>query len=431
MKNIFRTVGFGLAIVAFSAINGFAQGNPCEDPFETKDGEYQKFKKALKLKPPAKTLSLEDLKTAEQVGTSFTSRYGACADLKPIIDYINGKLPAIKEEIIEKERFIKFNKGVTDKIWSDAFSAGKEIIAANQNKPISLDVAIVLSLIGYDQASEKNDSFNGDTVMLAETVIKKIDAGMTSEKYGAFGKYELKTKDYPDGKQNSLGWMNYIIGYIKTVRQDNKKDGLPYYYKAATKYNSVVKTYPDLFVTFGSHYLTELKKIDKERVRIFEENGKKENEQTLAMWDLEKGYFDRAIDAYARAYKLADAIEKAAKPEQKTAAKTYKDNLYKALGDIYKERFDKTDGLDAHIAAQLTKPMPDPATEVQPVKEVVPTTTTTSTTTTTTTKPTTDTTKPTTTPTNTTTKPTSNTTTTKPSSSTKPKKPVTKKKSGR
>lgn len=420
MKNIFRAVGFGLAVIAFSAISGFAQTDPCEDAFEVKDAEYQKFRAAIKA-----PLTIEKLETAVAVGTSFNTKYGTCKDTEAVVKYINDKMPVVKDTLADMKRKKKFNDGISNKNWADAFSAGKEIITIEANKPSSLDVAIVLALAGYDLSAEKNDTYNNDTLAMAETVIKKIESNMVSEKYGAFGKYELKTKDYPDGKANALGWMNYIIGYIKGERQNNKKEGLAYYYKAVTKYNSAVKTFPELYLAIGNSYVTEIQRLDAERVKEFEANGKKENEKTLAMWDLEKGYFDRAIDAYARAYKIAGDIERSAPADKKAAAKNYKDTLYKALGGFYKERFDKTDGLDAHITAVLSKPMPDPSTEVQPVKEVAPATTTTgSTTTPTTTNPTTNTTtKPTTTPTNTTTKPNSSTTT--------PKKPVTKKKSSR
>lgn len=45
-------------------------------------------------------------------------------------------------------------------------------------------------------------------------------------------------------------------------------------------------------------------------------NENKENDETLAMWALERGYIERAIDAYARAHKLV-----AAKKPEDTANK--------------------------------------------------------------------------------------------------------------
>lgn len=424
MKNIFRVVGFGLAIVAFSAINGFAQtANSCEDAYEVKDGEYKKFRELIKT-----PVTLEKAKSALQVGESFNTKYAECEDTKPVVEYIKGKIPAIKDFIRITERNNKFDNGVKTKNWSDAFSAGKQIVSEEAAKPVSLDVALTLAQIGYDRAYEKNDTYNADATAMAQTAIQKLESGMVSTTFGLFA-YPLKNKE------NALGWMNYIIGYVKFIRQNDQKGALANFYKAAAKHNSDVKNFAELYQMLGIYYFTEVQKIDAERVKKFEANGNKENEETLAMWDLEKGYFERAIDAYARAHKIATASETTAKPERKPAAKAYKDGLYKDLQGLYQERFDKLDGLDKFIAAQLAKPLPDPTSEVQPIKEVVPTTTTTSTTTNPTTKPTNTTTKPTTNPSNTTTKPTTNTTkpttnTTKPSGSTKTK-PTTKKKSGR
>lgn len=422
MKNIFRAIGFGAALTAFSAIGVFAQANPCDDPFETKNAEYLKFRELIKI-----PYSIEKLDNAVTVGNNFTTKYATCEETKEVAKYITDKMPAVKDILVDMKRNKKFNDGVVNKVWADAFSAGKEIVAIKSDKPISLDVSIVLAKIGYDliYAEKPDDTYLNDTILMAETALKKMDT-MTSEKYGAFGAYEFKTKTYSDGKQNAQGWMNYIIGYAKYYRQKNMKEALPYMFKAATKYNSEVKTYPEISQDIGNYYVAELLKLDDERKKMVEANDKKDNEQTLALWDLEKGYMERAIDAYARAYNLQKTYEATAAPADKESAKKYKETLYTRLKGLYEQRFEKPAGLDAYIATQLTKPMPDPTTEVKPVKEVAPTTTTSSTTTTNTTKPTTTnttTTKPTTTPT-TTTKPTGTTTTT-------PKKPTTKKKSGR
>ena len=56
--------------------------------------------------------------------------------------------------------------------------------------------------------------------------------------------------------------------------------------------------------------LEEAIRIDGERDAKVKEAGNKDTEETLAMLGLQKGYADRAIDAYARAYKLAKANTK-------------------------------------------------------------------------------------------------------------------------
>lgn len=405
MKNIFRVIGFALAVVAFSAISGLAQ-SPCDDPFETKQAEYQKFRDNIK--PP---FVLEKLKAAETGGTNFVTRYKDCEDMKPFVDFINGKMPAVKDTIFKLEVIDPFNNAVKTKDWNTAFIKGKKYIEVKSAEPSSLDVALVLATIGYDRAVEKTDTFNNDTLTLAKLAMDKMKAGMVSTKYGLFTTYEYKTKE------NALGWMNYIIGYITYARQDKKKEALPFLYATAMSGAAEPKGYPELYTALGDYYRAEALKIDKDRLAKFEANEKKDNDETLAMWALEKGYLDRTLDAYARAYKLASANAKT------PAAIEYKNKIYTLLKDIYQFRFDKTDGLDAYLATLVNKPLPDPTMEVKPVKEETPATTTTTSSTTNTTTTNTTTTKPNST-TNTTTKPTN--TTTNPSTTTKPTTNTTK-----
>ncbi|MCV5824817.1 hypothetical protein OFN33_30645, partial [Escherichia coli] len=75
-----------------------------------------------------------------------------------------------------------------------------------------------------------------------------------------------------------------------------------------------------------------------------------------------------ALDAYSRAYTLAK--------DTTAAAKAYKKQLYDRLTDLYKRRFDKTEGIDAWVTTATAKPLPDPTSPVQPVIDEEPTTTT-------------------------------------------------------
>jgi len=423
MKNIFRVIGFGLALIAFGTLSGYAQTNPCDDEYEVKDGEYQKFRTAIR-----GDLTLEKLRTALQVGKGYAEKYKDCDDTKDVVKYINGKLPAIQKEHDRLDRYDRFDKASKAKNWNDLFSVGKEIIAAEPAEPISLDAALALATVGFDRATiDKVDTFNGDTISMAELAIRKLESGMTSTNYGVPGIGVYKTKDYADGKENSLGWMNYTIGFIKYVRQKNTKDALPYLYKAATKYNSFTKKISPIYEMIAVYYTDELIKIDTKRNELIAANGNKDNDETLAMWNLERGYIERAIDAYARARAIAPDADKA--------------RIYNEIKELYQSSFKKTDGIDTYIASLTSKPFVDPMTAVQPVKEETPATTTTTATssTTTTTTDSSTTAKPTTNSTNTA-KPTSTTnsttkpaTTTKPTSSTTtPKKTTTvKKKSSR
>jgi hypothetical protein len=172
--------------------------------------------------------------------------------------------------------------------------------------------------------------------------------------------------------------MNYTVGFITYYRQgkDNpakKKEALPYFYKA-TQYNSLNKTNPFVYQTIGAWYLDEAIKIDTDRKAKITAAGDKDTDETLAMLANQKGYADRAIDAYARAYKFAKDD-----PKQK---KEYTDNLYSRLKELYTFRYEgKIEGIDQFVATVQNKPMPDPTTAITPVKEETPAATTTTSTT--------------------------------------------------
>lgn len=429
MKTIFRLSVFSLVIAAFtavSAVSAFAQ-NPCEDAYEVKNPLYEDFRKnnANTQKSPR---TMEKAKLAIQKGEEFVSKYGTCEADKAVVDFIKGKLPELKAYVGDKEMFDRFNNSIADikTVNADvAFESGKQIMSAKPD--LAFDVAIVLAQVGFDNSIKTPpvDRYNGEAINFAKRAIKDIEGGKTSEGYGA-KVYSLaildanRKVDAAKSKQNALGWLNYIVASIMYYNQQQKKEAVPYFYQT-TKFESPFKNKPDVYQAIGAWYLEELVKMDTKRLEIVKANADKDNEESLAIWALEKGYADRAIDAYARAHKLAKA-DTTSKPE-------YTKGLYEKLQGLYKLRFDKTDGMDAYIATVVNQPMPDPATTVAPVvEETKPATTTTGATTTpTTTKPTVDTT---TKPATTTTKPATDATT-KPTSTTTTKTTTTKKKGTR
>ena len=73
---------------------------------------------------------------------------------------------------------------------------------------------------------------------------------------------------------------------------------------------------------------------------------------------------ERSLDAYSRAYNVAD--------EKLPAEKKIKDDVYRSLQVLYEQRFGKKDGLDAYISAASKNPLPDPTTAVLPVSDPEP-----------------------------------------------------------
>lgn len=418
MKTIFRVLALGI-FTAAAAVSSFAQ-DACADTFEVKTALYQKFKDGLRT---AKTSA--EVKTVLDTGKEFVSKYGACEDSKAVVDYINKKIPDVQvayDKISLTDRFNNSIKDPKNVNASEAFATGKEFIAKNPD--LMLDSAIVLASIGYDNSAKATpiNTYNSDAVNYAKMAIQQIESGKTSKTYGAYG-YSFAVKDAQGkidpvkSKENALAYMNYYIASILYYNQNMKKDALPYFYKAS-QYNASVKDKPGVYQAIGAWYLEELLAMDAKRLEKVKANGDQENDETKAMFAMEKGYADRAIDAYARAYKLASA-------DPKTDA-AYKTGLYEKLQGLYKLRFDKTDGIDAYVSTVMSKPMPNPLTAVTPVADETPATTSSTTTPTTTTTTTNPSTKPPTTNNTTTTKPsTTSTTTNKPTASTMTKTTTT------
>jgi hypothetical protein len=393
MKTISKVLMCGVILTASSAVttNVYAQ-DACAD-VDAKQALYKKytdnFDKAIELR-----------KTAVEAGKEYMSKYGACKDDAEQVTYFKTAVPALEAGIKKaaddaanaakgaatQALYTRFDTAVKGTKVDEIFASGKEVLAKESDTPTALDVTLVMASVGFDQASLKtpNNTYNNDAVNYAKTAIQKIESGKVSPNFGAY-QYEYKNKEFADGKNNALGWMNYTVGYIMYNRQNQKKEALPYLYKS-TQLNSATKNFPESYRQIGAWYLDEAIRIDTERTDKIKAAGNKDTEETLALLGTQKGYAERAIDAYARAYKIAGASPQ--------TAKEYKDALYTKLKELYVFRYDgKTDGIDAFVAGVMSKPMPDPLSSVTPVT-VTPAATTTTTTSTTETTPASDTTAP-------------------------------------
>ncbi len=376
MKTIFRFLALGILMTVFSAVtvtSSFAQDQAAEKAalYKTYMDNYDKPE-------------IEKIETAIKAAKEYVEKFGANAADKEQVDYFKTAVPELEKSVaqikqakgdaekakVKQALFTRFDKGVkgtngkADPV--ETYAAGKEIIAQD---PDFVDVILVLGSVGFDQAVLPTpvDTYNEDTIQYAKMAIQKLEANKAS-KTGDFGvlQYSYKNKDYPDGKANALGWMNYNIGYITYYRQgkDNpakKKEALPYLYKA-TQYTSFNQKNPFLYQTIGAWYLDEAIKIDKDRKVKITAAGDKDTDETLAMLAMQKGYADRAIDAYARAYKFAK--------DDKSSKKEYTDNLNARLKELYVFRYDgKTEGIDEFVASVQSKPLPDPSAAITPVKD--------------------------------------------------------------
>lgn len=364
MKTIFRTLMLGTVMTAATAVSVFAQ-DACTE-VEAKQALYKVFTDNLSKK------TIDAQQAAVDAGDQYVSKYGACAEDKQIVDYLNTNLPKMKEAIAgakgakdKQDLLNNFDAAVGGSKTADILTYGKQIAAKDQD--LALDVTITMASAGFDQAiaNPPVDSYNNDTINYSKQAILQLEADKPS-KTGVYGvkQYSYKTDKF-GGKENALGLMNYNIGYIMYYRQGKndaamKKAALPYFYKA-TQYNAFSKTDPFVYQSIGAWYLDESIRLDAQRLAKVKEAGGRDTDETLAIYGMEKAYAERSIDAYARAYKLATDTAR-------------KNALYDKLKQLYSFRYDKTDGIDAYVATVTNNPLPDPTTEPTPVKEAAPAT---------------------------------------------------------
>lgn len=365
---------FMLAVITVgSAVPSFAQ----VDPQKEKEALYAKYNENYD------SPDIEKRKIAIQAGKEYIQKFGENADSgdDPLVPYFKENVPILEKAIKDEEaeairkkkeaegkaeqqvRIKLFSDSITAKNWAQTFTAGKALLT---NNPKYLDVYIILATAGFDRAVAKDDTYNNEAIEYAKKAIQLINSGEKSEtkNYGAsFGKdanfvsYEYKTKEYQDGKENALGWLNFNIGYIMTYNQKKQKEALPYLFEA-TKHLSQPQKSPAVYRMIGEYYFDETARIENERQALLKTLNNVDNDKTLELLALEKGYAERGADAYARAYNL-----------ETDAAK--RDGLYKAFLPLYKFRNNnKEDGAQAFLAAVKSKPLVDPTTAVQPIIEV-------------------------------------------------------------
>lgn len=363
MKTIFRFTTLTVLLAAIFAIGAtatFAQDVCSEgDAIAALDAKFREnYGKGI-----------AERKIAVEAGKQYIEKYGSCATQKDFVDYLKSYLPGMEKKIKDDESkaklqglYTRFDASVGAKppAYDETYTVGKEILAI---VPDQLDVMIVLGSIGYDESFKKNFKYNADTLKYARQAITALEAGKTSKNFGIFGWAY-------NNKENALGWLNYTIGYIYQYGEKNKKEALPYLYKAA-QYNSDTKGNPLVYESMASYYVDELNKQIQELQALVkaqsdtdtDEVKKEKVEGIKAKVAIVNGTAERALEVYSRAYKLAT--------DPKSTA--YKASLYKSLQDIYKIRFEKGDSLNAWIDSAVGKPLTNPTTPIAPVSDTDPT----------------------------------------------------------
>ncbi len=360
MNKFLRVLGLGLMIATF-AFAGFAQER-------TREIVYGEFTSNYQSKEVAK------LQVALNAAKEYVEKFNTPDDEAQVTYFKNDAIPYLEGEI-KKQGAAKLAKDESDKWfallgniekankaknWAEVMSYGKQALntqfqyldqgylTSDLTKSQKLDIAIILGVMGFDRAFEKNDTFNNDAITYLKQAIQQIEAGQTSKNFGLLG-YELKDKE------NALGLLNYYIGYISHYRQKKEAEAIPYFYKAS-QYKSAAKDFAAIYENIGDTYYDKVAELDKKRIEKTTALEKEQNEETkLALvaeikgiYAEQKGYAERGIEAYSKAMKAAEADSK--------SSQQYKDSLRKTLEQLYQFRFpDKKDGLQIYINTAASK----------------------------------------------------------------------------
>lgn len=379
MKKVFRLLGSAAlftVLTAAAATTSLAQ-NPCEDF----DGIN-----ALDGKIRANYPKNETLSVAVEAGKQYLEKYGSCEVVKDFADWVKGQMPSWEKRLKEfndyvwlKARFDRFDASIKSQKYDDAYLAGGEILS---KQPDNLNIMVPLGVIGLWESYKNNYKFNDDTIKYAKEAIGKIKAGAKPIKFDKKGQGVYGVFQFEMTEEDTISEMTLAIGYINYWAKKDKKVGLPYYYEVSQLPGKYQKD-PRVYQTISSFYLEDATRLGTEIAGLIAEQDKTKGtdaEEVKAEKEAEikarialfNGFAERALDALARAHKVA--------PSGTVAEKAYKEDIYKLLQNWYQRRFEKTEGLDAWVSTATSRPMPNPTSEVTPVTDPETNTDTTTTT---------------------------------------------------
>lgn len=362
-----------LVLAGIAVTGAMAQDDACAD-IDGATSVYNKFIENYNKKPPA----VADKQSAIDAGKQFLEKWGACESWKEQVAFVRPwikKLGTQIDEIKLNEQYKAFDTAMQAKNWDGVFAAGKQINEMVPDK--SLDQMINMGMIGLVETFNKNFKYNDESLKWARIAIDRMNAGSPSVN-GKYGVFQFAFGN----KENAISELSYGVGYMLFYGKGDKKNGVAQLYKV-TQIPGSKKDYAPVYATIGEFYLNEAAPIGKDIASKIEAIKQAPTDEEKLKIDAElkpqialfKGYAERAMDAFGRAWSLAKS--------DTPAGQKYKDGLYQQIQDLYKTRFeDKQDGLNTWISSAVARPLPDPNTTVQPVVDADTTTDTTTTTTT-------------------------------------------------
>jgi hypothetical protein len=345
MKTLFSTI----AILAFVLVANVATAHAQCDP-NTKQAIYQVFL------DNRRAATIEGLQKAVDAGKKYVEMCKDSPDDQEIVAFINRNLPRLEQTLATEIRFTKFETAAKELNHAEAYRVGSEILAGEPaDSELRADLAIYLTWAGYKAMENTDASTTLGVIELGRETIAIISGGAKVIDWGLFDG-AFKQQNDADSKSHTLGWLNFAIAemYIKV---DNKPEAMAHYYQT-TRFAAPIGSNPAVYQQIGAWYLSDAIRVRAEGVKIYEENGDQDTEESTRLFNLAKGYADRAFDAYARAYQAA----KSSNNEAVT------NSLYGRLGELYKFRFDgKEEGLDEFISEIGQRSFIDPRNPVEPI----------------------------------------------------------------
>jgi hypothetical protein len=372
MKTIFRSIGLAIlaaVFVAAGSTTSFAQAG-CDNPEEIE---------ALDKKIRENYGKIATIKIAIDSGKQFLEKYGACEAPKEFADWVKAQLPAWESRYAKfnegeemKKLFARFDAGITSDNPDEVYSAGREILA---KQPDNLNIMVPMAMSGILASYKNNNKYADDAVKLSNTIVSKLKSGAVATKKNPAGEGTYGALKLEFTKQEALDELAYGMAYITHSVKKDKKAALPMYYEISQT-SPKYKNEPRVYATIADYYLQEAARLGDEIAKMIEKQKTLPTDEEKFKFDAEikakvglfNGYTERALDALARAHKVA--------PSATAAEKTFKDALYKQITDLYKRRFDKDAGLNEYIAAAIAKPFPNPNSEVTPINDPEPVETT-------------------------------------------------------
>ncbi len=321
---------------------------------------------------------LETLQTAIDAGDEFLKKYGECAGCRDFTAWLTSQLPKWRRKLGSEgphpvSKFALFDRALQDGRYGEVYTIGAEIV---QHYPDNANVLLPLAMIGLEEARKKNFKYSDDAIKYARIALDKFKSGFPVGKTNPDGKPRLDKNgkqlygayQYERNRDDAISELTYTLAYLTFHAKDDKKVGLAYYYEV-TRIHGRFQENAELYATIGQYYFDESKPL---RDRIVDLTSKQRSIQDLQQKEkieaeieshvaLLNGFFERIASAFARAYKFAD--------ERVESDRALKLEAVKML-ETCNRSSDR--GLKRFVSAMMEKPFPDPSSEITPIPDTKP-----------------------------------------------------------